>query len=340
MDTRNGDTIMVKSKQFNIFQETIKSVTEENGDLYITGIANTGNRDLVGDIVTDTALEEIAAQAVNRNLHFNHNGNYDDTLTELTESIIGVITEAKVVPEGVEIKSKILPKHVEVIRYFLENEVKFGLSISGKAHYADNSFEEIESWDLTEISLVPIPCDQGTMGTVRISKSFNDFITYTLEDEKMAEEDVVYITQEQAEELINAAFNEKEEELLEQVRGELKDEYETKINGLVEQVEALTTQVQALTEGNEGEGEGEGAGQEGKPAKSGDKEDEEKSPEEEEEEEKRIDSLVEKKTEELLKQIFGKHSPNFNYKNEDKKQIPEQKSFTPREIAEIITGGK
>lgn len=324
MDTRNGGTIMVKSKQFNIFQETIKSVTEENGDLYLTGIANTGNRDLVGDIVTDTALEEIAAQAVNRNLHFNHNGNYDDTLTELTESIIGVITEAEVVPEGVEIKSKILPKHVEVIRYFLENEVKFGLSISGKAHYADNSFEEIESWDLTEISLVPIPCDQGTMGTVRISKSFNDFITYTLEDEKMAEGDVVYITQEQAEELINAAFNEKEEELLEQVRGELKDEYETKINGLVEQVEALTTQVQALTEGNEGEGEGEkGEGSE------------------EDEEEKRIDSLVEKKTAEILKQIFGKPSPQFDYENEKGESTPnkKQKTFTAREIAEIITGG-
>lgn len=325
---------MMKSKQFNIFQETIKSVTGENDELYITGIANTGERDLVGDIVTETALQQIAGQAINRNLHFNHNGNYDDTLTELTESIIGVITESTVVDEGVSITAKILPKHVEVIKYFLENDVKFGLSISGKAHYADNSFEEIESWDLTEISLVPIPCDQGTMGTVQISKSFNEFIKSITPQNKMEEKNMAEdndVTLEAVQELINTAFNEKEEELLEQVRGELKEEYEAVINEIKERIETIESQIaEPKPQPGEGEGEGEGEGK-----------GEGQSEEEKEEEEKQLQEKVDKRVEELISNIFGKHSPNFNYKNSKGDSTPNktQKSFTAREIAEIITGG-
>ena len=322
----------MKSKQFNIFQETIKSVTGENDELYITGIANTGERDLVGDIVTETALQQIAEQAINRNLHFNHNGNYDDTLTDLTESIIGVITEASVEDEGVCITAKILPKHVEVIKYFLENEVKFGLSISGQAHYVENSWEEIESWDLTEISLVPIPCDQGTMGSVEISKSFNEFIksiTQKMEEQNMADNEGLTI--EAVQELINTAFNEKEEELLEQVRGELKEEYEAVVNELKERIETIESQIaEPKPQPAEGEGEGEGEGK-----------GEGQTEEEKEEEEKQLQEKVDKRVEELLSNIFGKHSPNFNYKNSKGDSTPNktQKSFTAREIAEIITGG-
>ena len=56
---------------------------------------------------------------------------------------------------------------------------------------------------------------------------------------------------------------------------------------------------------------------------------------------KRIDTIVEKKTEELIKQIFGKQSPEFDYKNDKGESTPDkkQKTFTAREIAEIITGG-
>ena len=336
----------MKSKQFNIFQESVKSVTTEDDELYITGIANTGERDLVGDIVTETALQEIATQAINRNLHFNHNGNYDDTLSELTESIIGVITSAEVVDEGVEIKAKILPKHVEVVRYFLENDVKFGLSISGKAHYVENSWEEIESWDLTEISLVPIPCDQGTMGTVQISKSFNEFIKSLkpqLEDKNMADNNEG-ITIEDVQELINTAFNEKEEELLEQIRGELKEEYEAVINEMKERIETMESQLQDSNQSNGGDGDGEGEGS-GTGEGKGEGEDEKPKPEEEdEEEEKRINSIVEKRVETLMNEIFGKHSPSFGYKNQKHQESPGDdddgnKSYTPREIAKIITGG-
>ena len=312
----------MKSKQFNILQEKIKAVTDDNGTLYIVGIANTGQRDLVGDVITENALKEIAEQAVNRNLHLNHD-------TWDLDGIIGVITEAEVISEGVQIKARILKKYQETIQELLDEGVRLGLSIAGKAHYVDNSYEQIESWDLTEISLTPTPCDQGTMGTVRISKSFNEFIKTidndnNMEEKAMADEET-YLTQEQAEELINAAFNEKEEELLEQVRGELKEEYETKFQALEERIVALESQEEtpAPEEGEEGE-KGEGSNEE-----------------EDEEEEKRIDSLVEKKTEELIKQIFGKPSPQFDYENEKGESTPDknQKTFTAREIAEIITGG-
>ena len=131
------------------------------------------------------------------------------------------------------------------------------------------------------------------------------------------------VTLEAVQELINTAFNEKEEELLEQVRGELKEEYEAVFNELKERIETIESQI-AEPKPQPGEGKGEG-----------------QSEEEKEEEEKQLQEKVDKRVEELISNIFGKHSPNFNYKNSKGDSTPNktQKSFTAREIAEIITGG-
>jgi hypothetical protein len=317
-------------KKFCIVNNKVKSI-DEDGELFIKGIANTGERDLVGDVITETALQEIAEQAVNRNLHFNHSGRFDDTLDDLTESIIGVITESQLVAEGVEITARILPKHSANIKYLLENGVRLGLSVSGHAHYEENSFEQIISWDLTEISLTAIPCDQGTMGTVQIQKSFTEFIQSIPEQKtknggKSMSEDG--ISKEDVIELINTAFNEKEGELLEVVR----KENEQKFDEIIARIESLETQASV----------------------SGDEDDEtpqdEDTPQNEEEEEedegKNIEDLVNKKVEEIFHTIFkGVQTPEFQYRTkqmstpdeeDEEDEEPENKTYTVKEIAEAI----
>lgn len=325
------------TKEFNIVNDKIKSSTEE-GTLIIEGIANTGERDLVGDVITSDALEQIAEQAPNRNLHLNHNPDLD--------GIIGVITSATVEDLGVRIKSKILDEYAQKIKSLLDAGVKLGLSIAGKAHYEENSWEQIESWDLTEISLTPLPCDQGTMGTVQVSKSFNDFLSTiqknTIGGNKMADET---ITAEAVTEMINAAFNEKEEELLETVR----KEFEEKFGELNTRIEALENAEPKPTEPPvEGEGEGKAEDEEedkpkaGEDVKPEDEEEEDKADEdEEEEEEKKFQTAVNKAVDSKLKSIFGeaRQTPIFKYSQENKSSTPESnKSFTPREIAKMLTG--
>lgn len=325
------------TKKFKIINETVKSI-DEDGVLFIEGIANTGQRDLVGDVVTVNALEEIASQAVNRNLHLDHDTDLD--------GIIGVITEAEVVDEGVKIKARILQRFSDTVRELLGEGVRLGLSIAGKAHYEDNSFENIVDWNLTEISLTPIPCDQGTMGSVAIVKSFSELSQTICGDEKMAEEDVKYITEEAAVELINAAFNEKTDELLEVLRKEFEGKFE-EIIGRIEVLENAEATVEEEPEPVEPEpapetpeeekpddkAEGEGEGEQAKP------EDEEDEEETAEEEEKNIEEIIQKAVDEKIKGFFQTPTKTqFKYEAEGKSVKTEQKKYTPREIAKILIG--
>lgn len=329
----------MKSKNFTISNETqIKSI-DEDGELYIQGIANTGERDLVGDVVTENALTEIAEQATQRNLHLNH-----DTFD--LDGIIGVITEASVELEGVKIKARILKRFKDTLRELLDEGVRFGLSIAGRAHYVENSWEEIESWDLTEISLTPLPCDQGTMGTVQISKSLSDFIKSinpqknsnkknNIGGNKMADEET--ITQDAVIELINTAFSEKTEELLETIRKELEPELED----ITKRIEALEKAAEEKPEKPEEKPEETGEGK---------AEDEEEKPEEEkpekpedEEEDKNIQEVINKAVETAMKKALqksiGNNTPVFKYSNNKSyKDKDMEKKLTPREIAKMLTG--
>ena len=326
------------TKKFKIINETVKSI-DEDGVLYIEGIANTGQKDLVGDVVTENALQEIASQAVNRNLHLDHDTDLD--------GIIGVITEAEVVDEGVKIKARILQRFSDTIRELLSEGVRLGLSIAGKAYYEDNSFENIVNWNLTEISLTPIPCDQGTMGSVAIVKSFSELSQTICGEEKMAEEDVKYITEEAVVELINAAFNEKTEELLEVLRKEFEGKFDEIIGRLEvlenaedtveEEPEPVEPEAKPETqdEGEEEKAEGEGEGEQAKPE---DEEDEEENTVEEEE--KNIEEIIQKAVDEKIKDFFQTPTKTqFKYEEAESKSVKtEQKKYTPREIAKILIG--
>lgn len=331
--------------QFRIINKEISSNVDEQQTLYITGIANSGTEDLVGDTVTRQALEQICTDATNHNLHLDHD-------TGL-EGLIGTIVEAELVDEGVLIKARILDERRDEIESLLQQGVKLGLSISGVTTCNDENPSLIDEWILTEISLTPIPCDQATMGTVAIAKSFKEFIDINGktkqqnnndEEEKEEEEETstkteetggdnmaeeTIITEENVIELINTAFAEKQEELLETIRGELKEEYESKINAQEERIAALEAQIEALKEEKPATGEEE----ETKAGEEEEEEEQKKDPEEEEEE-------IEKKLVGVLSKILGvkpeDNTPSFRYEPSSKKASSEKKGYTPRELAEMM----
>jgi len=331
--------------QFRIINKEISSNVDEQ-TLYITGIANSGTEDLVGDTVTRQALEQICTDATNHNLHLDHD-------TGL-EGLIGTIVEAELVDEGVLIKARILDERRDEIESLLQQGVKLGLSISGVTTCNDENPSLIDEWILTEVSLTPIPCDQATMGTVAIAKSFKEFIDINGktkqqnnndEEEKEEEEETsteteesggdnmaeeTIITEENVIELINTAFAEKQEEFLETIRGELKEEYESKINAQEERIAALEAQIEALKEEKPATGEEE-------ETKAGEEEEEDeqqkKDPQEEEEE-------IEKKLVGVLSKILGvkpeDNTPSFRYQSPQKPAPSEKKGYTPRELAEMM----
>ena len=224
---------MVVSKNFKLIApvEKVEKNIDDNGSdtLFIEGIANSGMVDLVGDIVTTEALQSIVDQATNCNLHYNH---YDDRT-----DILGTIVESNLVNEGAWIKASIINEQQEWIKSYLEQNIKFGLSISGTCDYEEGSYSDIIDWQLTEISLTDTPCDPNTMGTVSLSKSFDTILRSIknkkkMEDKPMAEgeTDATYITEDDATKLINDAFNERKEEFLESIREDIKNEYDAKIS--------------------------------------------------------------------------------------------------------------
>jgi hypothetical protein len=166
---------------------TTKSIQDNDTDtLYLTGIANTGLEDLVGDVVTRQALESIAEQIPQHNLHMDHDHDWT--------GIIGRMTEGWVEEDGVHFKARILRERSNEIRSYLDQDIIMGASISGCCEYEENSVSDIVSWQLTEVSLTPIPCDQATLGSVVVAKSFVDAVRglqekiQENEGEKMAEE--------------------------------------------------------------------------------------------------------------------------------------------------------
>lgn len=354
----------VTTKNFTL-PSTAKSLVEDD-ILYITGVANTGTEDLVGDVVTMEALQQICDNITTHNLHLDHD-------TGLVDGVLGPLVEGWIEEDGLHYKARILNEKRPFIESYLEQGVNLGSSISGVCEYETGSNSNIADWQLTEISLTAVPCDQGTMATVRIAKSFVEAVQAVQENmkegDKMEEQkdnlqqvevkeaeateqpvsdDVV--TVEKVEELINIAFNEKQEDLIEAVRGELKSEYETALNELRERVETLESQGDVdeeeadeaepeAPEASEGEGESKATTDEEdeeKPDADAESEDEEED--DDEEDEKSIQDMISKTVQEEVRKLFNPHvQPQFNYKKEAADEKENKKSYTPAELAEMLT---
>ena len=320
------------TKQFNVFATTKNITEDDDGTLYIEGIANTGKEDLVGDIVTETALKQIVEQAPQRNLHYNH----DDTRKDL----LGRIIEAELRPEGAWIKTRILDEQKEWLKSYLEQGILFGQSISGCCTYEDGSYDEIVAWDLTEISLTDTPCDQGTMGTVSISKSFDDLILSLKRKEDLKEKNSMAeeLSRDDVIDIVNDAYNERKEELLEQIRENIAKEYDVKLNELTERLNTLEAK---LEEPDPKPADGDGD-KDGDPAND---DDDDKSFEEAVEKavQERLAKAVEEETEKKVKAILENLNKSVNPRYDAKKHVKdddkksgEEKAYSAREIAEML----
>lgn len=225
--------------EFRVINKNIEATTNEEGVLHIRGIANTGLEDVGGDTFTTDALLSITEQATSHNLHMDHDSTID--------GVLGPITSAELTDEGVVIDADVVnSQYKEKIRELLGGGARFGLSVSGVSLLDKNNKHDINNITLTEISLTPIPCDQATMGSVTIAKSFAEIFRENdcdiVEVEKMVEES--NITKQEAIDLINEAFNERRQADLEEIRGELKNEYEVQIKELEARIETLESQAQ------------------------------------------------------------------------------------------------
>lgn len=258
--------------------------SDGSDELIITGIANTGLEDLVGDIVTTEALNRIAEQIPLHNLHLDHD-------RELG-GVLGPLLEGWVTDDGVlHYKARIINEHRDMIRSLLEQGVHLGSSIAGVCEYEDNSDKNIVTWDLTEISLTPIPCDQGTMATVRVAKSFRDAVELVKELSTVGSSDLieggndmtdeVQVTEEKVVELINTAVNELREDLTQSIIEEVSKDYEAKLAELKAELDDIRGQLDSAgedeAEGDVPEGEATGEAGEGEAKATTDDDDEDES---------------------------------------------------------------
>lgn len=315
------------TKDFTIHGRT-KAISDGD-NLYIRGLANTGQEDLEGDTVTKDALKQIVQQIPTHNLHLDH----DKTV----HGILGPLIEGAITPDGVQFTARILDEKRQLIESYLNQGVNLGASIAGCVEYDDTNSSVITEWKLTEISLTGIPADQGTMASVEIAKSFKNVIEKlkkTYGDENMADE--TYITQEECIQLINDAFNEKQEELLEQIRKEIKDEYEVVITELKERLDGIETQINTQEETPEETPEATGDGETGE-EKEDEEEDEEKTDEEEDEEktEDEDTEIDEKTLERAVTKKLTQISKNIHYKYKAQQKNEEKNLHTPHELAKM-----
>ena len=160
------------NKQFKVYSPlTSKSVdtfitkdSDDNGDrILLEGIASTTSRDLHDEIVSSTAIESMAEQAMEGlNIHGDHWYGLDD--------VIGAIKEATVAEKQLKIKFLITKKHTPDIKDLLETGVRLGLSIGGYVTSYDEKNRIINAIELHEISLTAMPANWDTFGTVTTSK--------------------------------------------------------------------------------------------------------------------------------------------------------------------------
>ncbi len=247
-------------KEFKVYSPlTNKSVdkfitkNDEGPDserILLEGVASTTSRDLQDEIVSSKAIDSMAEQAKDLNIHGDHWYGLED--------VIGAIKESTVTDKQLHIKFLITKRHTPDIKDLLETGVRLGLSIGGYVTDYDEKNRIINAIELHEISLTAMPANWDTFGTVTTSKglvesncltgacyeivkTLDGVKNMTTEETMMTkadepEEEVSGLTQDQVIELINEYMAEKEEtiatEITEKVEAQLEAIVEAKVQEL------------------------------------------------------------------------------------------------------------
>lgn len=156
-----------------VTKDYVTELVEKDEPLILEGVASTNSVDLDGDYMTNDCLEDMKKQAKGLSIFLDH----DHTI----DKIVGTVTDVlETNSDEFRIKFSVLPSFEWEILELLENGVNLGLSIGATVE----DFEQTETgWaiskvKLVEISIVGIPANWDTYGTVQRSKSLgNDFVT-------------------------------------------------------------------------------------------------------------------------------------------------------------------
>ena len=159
------------------FKELNKSLIEdtfrEKDELILEGIASTTNIDEDGDYMTKECLEDMKRQAIGLNVLKEHGRKLEDVIGK-------VISIPESDADKFKIKFKVLPSWEWYLMEFLENDINLGLSIGAKAvDYELNEDSNDYGWKvnkakLYEVSLVPLPANWDSFGSVKISKELDN----------------------------------------------------------------------------------------------------------------------------------------------------------------------
>ena len=210
------------------FKELNKSLIEdafaEEGELILEGIASTTSVDEDGDYMTKECLEDMKRQAIGLSVLKSHGRTLDDILGR----VVGIPASND---DEFRIKFKVLPKHKYYLLEFLDNDINLALSIGAKAlDYEPDEDSDGYGWKvnkakLYEISLVPLPANWDSFGSVKISKElgedgivakcfngackllvkeYSESLNKEVEDAQ-SKEDEKYLTEKEAVNLINEA---------------------------------------------------------------------------------------------------------------------------------------
>lgn len=246
---------MIK-KEFKVYSPlTRKSVErfitksddgEESGErILLEGTASTTTRDLQDDIVSSEAIESMAEQAANLNLHGDHWYGLED--------VIGSIKESVAEEDQLKIKFLITKKHTPDIKDLLETGVRLGLSIGGYVLNYDEKNHIINEIELREISLTAMPANWDTFGTVttakglvestclsgacyEIVKNINGETMTTKEVKTKEESEDSVLTEEKVIELINEYMAEKEETIAQEITDKVQSQLESIVDAKVQEL--------------------------------------------------------------------------------------------------------
>ena len=162
--------------------EITKTYRDDNGQMFVEGIASTIDIDLTDERMSPEAIAKMATQAIGLPLRSEHGKGWDDKLGEIV--LADVIKDDQGRP-ALWIKARLFDWSSKAKDLFglLKSGAKMGLSVAGKIKPGGLIKELVESKgkyiatykdvDLTKVSVTDHPANLGTWA-VAVAKSFNE----------------------------------------------------------------------------------------------------------------------------------------------------------------------
>ena len=258
----------LKKNEFKIYskltRKTLDDVYKSDDDnsedrILLSGVASTTSRDLQDEVVSSEAIQMMAEQAPELNIHGDHWYGLED--------VIGAIKDVDVTDDSLAIDFLITKRHTPIIRDLLETGINLGLSIGGYVTDYDSNENIIKAIELREISLTAMPANWDTFGTVtsksgvvestclsgacyNIIKSINGEknMSQEVESTKADEAQETPITLEDVKDFLDEYMAEKEATMVEEVTNKVEAQLESLVESKVKELLDDTEEVEEETE--------------------------------------------------------------------------------------------